>query len=144
MKRKLTDKQELFCQQYLVDLNATQAAIRAGYSKKTANEQGSRLLANVSVSARLAVLQEKRLKKIEVDQDYVLKTIIDTVERCKQAEPVLDREGNPTGEYKFDSNAVLKGSELLGKYLAMWTEKQQVDHKGSLEFNIREVVKFEK
>lgn len=144
MKRKLTDKQELFCQEYLVDLNGLHAAIRAGYSKKTAQEQSSRLLRNVKVQERVSKLQEKRLKKIEVDQDYVLKTIIDTVERCKQAEPVLDREGNPTGEYKFDSNAVLKGSELLGKYLAMWTERREVDNKGSIDFNIREVVKFEK
>ena len=49
---KLTDKQEMFCKEYLIDLNATQAAIRAGYSKKTANEQAGRLLVNVSVQSK--------------------------------------------------------------------------------------------
>ena len=46
-KQELTAKQQRFCEEYLIDLNATQAAVRAGYSAKTANEQGSRLLTNV-------------------------------------------------------------------------------------------------
>ena len=50
----LTPKQERFVEEYLIDLNATQAAIRAGYSAKTAEAQGSRLLSNVNVSALVA------------------------------------------------------------------------------------------
>ena len=53
-KNKLTAKRDRFCQEYVIDCNATQAAIRAGYSEKTANEQGARLLANVSVKNRIA------------------------------------------------------------------------------------------
>ncbi len=49
----LTDRQERFCEEYLVDLNATQAAIRAGYSRKTANQQGSRLLVNVGIQTEI-------------------------------------------------------------------------------------------
>ena len=56
--KKLTPKQAEFVRQYLVDLNATQAAIRAGYSEKTANEQGSRLLANVSVSQAIVAAKD--------------------------------------------------------------------------------------
>jgi phage terminase small subunit len=52
----LTPQQERFCQEYIIDLNATQAAIRAGYSEKTANQQGPRLLVNVGIAARVAEL----------------------------------------------------------------------------------------
>lgn len=56
----MTDKQERFCEEYMIDLNATQAAIRAGYSPKTANEQGSQLLAKLSIQNRIAQLQAVR------------------------------------------------------------------------------------
>jgi phage terminase small subunit len=69
---KLTPKQKRFVVEYLVDLNATKAAERAGYSKHTANEQGSRLLANVSVSAAIDAKQEKRLQKMEISGERVL------------------------------------------------------------------------
>lgn len=134
---KLTTKQEQFCQEYLIDLNATQAAIRAGYSSKTANEQGTQNLVKLSIQHRLKELQEARQQRTKVTQDYVLKTIVETIERCKQAEPVMikeDGEWIESGEYKFDSQAVLKGAELLGKHLAMWTDKikSEVELSGSI------------
>lgn len=69
---KLTAKQQRFCDEYLIDLNATQAAIRAGYSKKTANEQGARLLVNVSIQKKIFELQKEREKRTEITQDSVL------------------------------------------------------------------------
>lgn len=57
---KLTDKQEMFCREYIIDLNASQAAIRAGYSKATAKEQASRLLTNVNISNRVMELKSNR------------------------------------------------------------------------------------
>lgn len=68
----LTAKQKLFVDEYLVDLNATQAAIRAGYSEKTANEQGARLLANVSVKEQIDERMKDREKRTEITQDMVL------------------------------------------------------------------------
>lgn len=79
----LTDKQETFCREYLIDLNATQAAIRAGYSKKTANEQGARLLANVSIQDRLAVLMAERNDRMQIDADWVLKETEDIYKLAK-------------------------------------------------------------
>lgn len=70
--RKLTPKQQRFVEEYLVDLNATQAAIRAGYSPKTANEQGARLLANVSVQAAIQEAMKARQTRTEITQDRVL------------------------------------------------------------------------
>lgn len=68
----LTPKQEAFVAEYLVDLNATQAAIRAGYSEKTAYSMGQRLLKNVEVAAAIAEAQAKRAERTEITQDRVL------------------------------------------------------------------------
>ena len=129
---ELTPKQKRFVGEYLIDLNATQAAIRAGYSEKTAEVQGPRLLGNIRVQAAIAEAIEQREKRTQITQDYVLNGIHDLVERCIQAEPVRDKEGNETGEYRFEAFAALKGYELLGKHLKMFTEKSEVDLKGKL------------
>lgn len=71
-KNGLTPKQQCFCDEYLIDLNATQAAIRAGYSVKTANEQGNRLLANVSIKSYLQKRAKDRETRTAVTQDKVL------------------------------------------------------------------------
>lgn len=68
----LTPKQQRFVDEYLIDLNATQAAIRAGYSKKTADQQASRLLTNVKVKEFVAKSMEGRCERTRVDADYVL------------------------------------------------------------------------
>jgi phage terminase small subunit len=71
----VTPKQERFVQEYLIDLNATQAAIRAGYSERTANEQGSRLLTNVSVRSAIEAAQRDRGERIKATADDVLREI---------------------------------------------------------------------
>lgn len=68
----LTPKRERFCEEYLVDLNGTQAAIRAGYSPKTADQQGSRLLKNVKVAAEISRRQAERRNRTEVTADRVI------------------------------------------------------------------------
>lgn len=68
----LTPKQARFVVEYLIDLNATQAASRAGYSRRTANEQGARLLAKVSVAAAIQAAQAKRSERTEITADRVL------------------------------------------------------------------------
>ncbi|ENE9916043.1 terminase small subunit, partial [Yersinia enterocolitica] len=81
---KLTDKQELFAREYLKDLNATQAAIRAGYSEKTAQVQSSRLLSNVMVQQRVSELAAERNSRVGIDADYVLRQAVKLHERCMQ------------------------------------------------------------
>ena len=68
----LTPKKRAFAQEYLIDLNATQAAVRAGYSKKTANEQGARLLADVSVRTLIEEAMKARAERTQITQDMVL------------------------------------------------------------------------
>ena len=74
---ELNAKQEMFCREYIVDLNATQAAIRAGYSEKTANNQVGRLLVNVGIQARIEELKAARNEDVKIDANYVLKRLVE-------------------------------------------------------------------
>lgn len=71
----LTPKQERFVAEYLIDLNATQAAIRAGYSEKTAQQQGSRLLLNVKVQEAIAKGQNKTAAKLEITKERIVEEL---------------------------------------------------------------------
>lgn len=73
----LKQKQEAFVREYLIDLNATQAAIRAGYSARSAEVQGSRLLSNAKVAAAVAAAQAERVAKNDIDASYVLKRLLE-------------------------------------------------------------------
>jgi phage terminase small subunit len=138
----VTPKQEAFVREYLIDLNATQAAIRAGYSARTAGQMGDENLKKPEIAKSIQSAMDERAARTEITADYVLQTIVDTVERCKQARPVLDRKGEPilveigdgtvAPAYTFDSTAVLKGAELLGRHLKLFTDK--VEHSGEIDF----------
>lgn len=135
---KLTPMQEIFCTEYLVDLNATAAAKRAGYSKNNpddCNTKGPALLGLPLVAARIQELMDKRGARTGVTADYVLNKIKETIERCSQAEKVMEWDSDAkemvfTGEWKFEHGGVLKGCELLGKHLKLFTDR--VEHSGSL------------
>lgn len=71
----LSAKQEAFCQEYIKDFNATQAAIRTGYSQKTADRIASRLLSKVDIQDFVSQLQAKRTERVQIDADYVLKRL---------------------------------------------------------------------
>lgn len=136
--RKLTPKQRRFVDEYLIDLNASAAAKRAGYSEKTAGQIGHELLKKPEIAEGIDKARLAQGQRTGIDADYVLQTIRSTVERCRQAEPVFDKRGDPvltkTPEgglaqaYTFESASVLKGCELLGRNLALW--KDRVEHTG--------------
>ena len=132
----LRPKWQAFVLEYMADLNASAAAERCGYSKNNAGSISVQLMARPQINAAVSACLALRAKRPEITADYVLEVIRDTVERCRQAEPVKDREGMPTGEYKFDAQAVLKGAELLGKHLAIFTEKiagkVELEHSGEV------------
>jgi len=99
-------KRERFAKEYAVDCNATQAAIRAGYSPKTARQQGARLLSKVNIALPL----EEAAKAAELNAEEVIDGIRRTVQRCESPD-------------NFQPFAVLKGYELLGKRLKLFTDK---------------------
>ena len=129
----LTAKQKLFCDEYLIDANATQAAIRAGYSKKTANEQGSRLLANVSVKEYIDKRMAEKEKRLIACQDEVLKYLTQVLRGQSQSEiVVVENIGDFTSEARRiqkspDEKERLKAAELLGRRYGLFTDKVQAD-----------------
>lgn len=147
---KLTDKQQRFVDEYLIDLNATQAAIRAGYSAKTADQQGSRMLANVKIKQAVAEKQAQRSKRTGVNQDRVIlelakvafakmTDIVDSNGRIKEDASPDDLACIESIKYKESDNeyggsverevkiaSKLKALELLGKHLGMWSDKFNV------------------
>lgn len=127
---RLTPRQEAFVREYLVDLNATQAAIRAGYSAKTAEQQGPRLLGNVGVAEAIRTAQAERAERVQVTADWVVGRLVENVERAMQTEPVRDREGNETGEYVYAGAVANKALELLGKHLGLFTDRVDVTSGG--------------
>lgn len=139
----LNAKQAAFVDEYLIDLNATQAAIRAGYSEKGASVQSSRLLANAKIAAAVSGRMAARTERTEIHQDYVLESINDIAMRCRQVKPVTDKDGvpimveTPDGKgmapaFTFDASNALRGYELLGKHLGMWKEKVELDVSAAL------------
>lgn len=128
---KLTDKQAAFVREYLIDLNATQAAIRAGYSPKTAKEQGAQNLTKLNIQEAISKAMQKREKRTEITQDYVLNGLKTVAERCLETKPVLDADGCFTGIFRFNASGANRAFELLGKHLGMFTEK--FEHGGSID-----------
>lgn len=130
----MTPKQDAFCREYIVDLNATQAAIRAGYSEKTAQEQSSRLLSNVIIQAKVQELIDVRSKRLELSADFVIQGLMEVSERCMQRAPVMVRRGREMVQatdadgnhiWRFDSVGANGSLGLLGKHLKLFTEKHE-------------------
>lgn len=117
-------KQKRFCDEYLIDSNATQAAIRAGYSPKTANEQGNRLLANVSIKTYIEEQLEKIHSEKTADAQEVME-YLSSVMRGEQKEQVLKLVGEGVQEIvEIDVGAKdrIKCAELIGKRHGMFKE----------------------
>ncbi|EKN6369225.1 terminase small subunit [Yersinia enterocolitica] len=142
---KLTDKQELFAREYLKDLNATQAAIRAGYSEKTAQVQSSRLLSNVMVQQRVGELAAERNIRVGIDADYVLRQAVKLHERCMQeVEPITDRRGEEITDedgktiFGFDAKGAAAALKLVGEHISVQAFKVNVktEHAGMIGLNL--------
>ena len=148
----LTKKQKRFVEEYLIDLNATQAAIRAGYSPKTANEQGSQNLAKLSIQAAIDRAIAERSRRTGINQDRVLLELakvafLNPVDVIDMDGATIRGEANrddtaciasvkvktiPTDDGAITEREVkvydkLKALELLGKHLGRFTDKVKVD-----------------
>lgn len=124
----MKEKQKRFCEEYLVDCNATQAAIRAGYSEKTARAIGQRLLTNVDIKKYIdQQLQKLKNEKI-ADAQEVLEYLT-SVMRGEQKEQValLTGEGvQDLVQKDVSAKDRLKSAELIGKRYALFTEKVEL------------------
>ena len=130
-EKKLTAKQQRFCDEYLIDLNATQAAIRAGYSKKTAYAIGEENLKKPDLRRYIDKRMEEKETELIADQDEVLKYLT-AVMRGKSNASVLARDSEGADQViqkPPDEKERLKAAELLGKRYGLYTDRieQEVD-----------------
>lgn len=129
----LNAKQEMFCQEYLKDLNGTQAYIRAGYSAKGAEAGAARLLANVKVSARISELKAKRLAKSEKTAEDVIKRLIQIAftdnSDLVQIKKVTKRIGGEDGfEYETCEVVPVLTEDLKPEHRAALAEVKQTEN----------------
>lgn len=162
----LTDKQEMFCREYLIDLNATQAAIRAGYSAKTANRTASENLSKPDIQFRITELKAKRNEDVSINAEYVLKRLVeidqmdvlDILNSNGDLKPVAEwpkvwrttLSGLEVMEMASEGNAAallkkikwpdkVKNLELLGKHISVQAFKEQVEQKVTATHNVMPV-----
>lgn len=158
---KLTPKQQCFVDEYLIDLNGTQAALRAGYSEKTAGRQACELLEKTHIAEAIAEAKAKRSIKTSIDATYVLNRLVE-IDQMDVAD-ILDDAGNmlPVRDWPkcwrqtisgLDVNEILSGDvatvikkikwpdkvknlELIGKHVDVQAFKDQVGLSGSLKMD---------
>ena len=137
---KMTARQQLFCDEYLIDLNATQAAIRAGYSPKTAYSIGDENLKKPEIAKYIADRMAEKESQLIVSQDEVLKYLT-SVLRGETKSEVVVVEGCGEGVSKAramkkapDEKERLKAAELLGKRYGLYTDK--INETVDMELNI--------
>lgn len=141
---KLRAKQQRFVYEYLIDYNATQAAIRAGYSKKTAGAAGFQLLKNTKIIEAIDAGKMYYMLQNGMDADWIRKKRLELLERCMQAEQVYDREGNPTGEWVFKEATARNVLADMAKDAGMDVGQVNVNVGGSVhhDHTVREQIDF--
>lgn len=132
----LNEKQKRFADEYIIDLNATQAAIRAGYSQKTARSQGQRLLTKVDIQAYMADKMEQHAKPTIAKQEEVLETLTKVL-RGEESGATL--RGTGKGSQVVDdmpptTTERIRAAELLGKRYGIWQENKTVDVRSAVTF----------
>ena len=142
MEKKMTAKQRRFCDEYLIDLNATQAAIRAGYSKKTACSIGNENLMKPEIKRYIEKRMAEKDKELIADQDEVLKYLTSVLRgKSRSSVVVVESTGDFCSEAREmekapDEKERLKAAELLGKRYGLYTDRIEQDIDMELNINI--------
>ena len=124
--KSLTAKQQAFIQEYIIDWNATQAAIRAGYAVNSARQEGTRLLSNAYVSAVIKEKQREIMKQMDLKAEDVIYDLVRLKDMCIK----LDEKGKPQ-----DAANAVKCLAYLGNNLGLW--KKEPFDEGGVELVIK-------
>jgi phage terminase small subunit len=156
-EKPLNEKQLRFCQEYIVDLNGSQAAIRAGYSADTSASIASELLTKPNILSYLNDILYERAERTKVTADYVITSLRELIQRCLQKKPVMifdkvekeyiqktclvedeDDVRHEEGVWEFDSQGANKALETLAKHLKLLTDKPVfIDNSKHITYNIQ-------
>ncbi len=133
--KNLTPKQQRFVEEYLIDLNATQAAIRAGYSRNSARQIGVENLSKPVIAAAVAEAKQKRSDATKIDAEWVLRQAVELHRRCMQEirpvrnpktrKQLCDDDGNAL--FTFNATAATRALELIGKHVDIGAFKERVE-----------------
>ena len=140
MNAKLTPKQQRFIDEYLIDLNLTKSAVRAGYSEKTARQIGSENLSKLAIQEAIARAKRDRSEATKIDAEWVLKQAVELHRRCMQEiKPALhpksrrqlkDDSGNLL--FTFNAAAANRALELVGKHVDIGAFKDRLEVSGGI------------
>jgi phage terminase small subunit len=138
MNANLSPKQQRFVDEYLIDLNATQAAIRAGYSKKTARQIASENLSKPDIQEAIAEAMRERSEATKIDAEWVLNQAVELHRRCMQeikpaqnpktGKQLHDANGNAL--FTFNAAAANRALELIGKHVEVAAFKDRIEVSG--------------
>ncbi|HHQ6550895.1 TPA: terminase small subunit [Serratia fonticola] len=122
----LTDKQEMFCREYLIDLNATQAAIRAGYSERTARALGCENLTKPDIQIRIADLKAQRNEQVNIDAAYVLRRLVEIDQMDVLDIMTDDMSIKPVSEWPASWRRYLSGFDLADMFEGRGEDREMV------------------
>lgn len=135
LKSVLKGKRAKFCEEYVIDRNGTQAAIRAGIPEKGAAVQAHRFLLEPEVRAYIAALDEAAAEAAGVNKNNLICKTEEIYRRCMQDKPKMEYDPvsgqwQPVGEYEFDPRGAAKAAELQAKLMGELTEKREIESGG--------------
>jgi phage terminase small subunit len=134
-------RHERFCQELAKGKSATEAYETAGF--KSSRPNASRLQHQENLRQRVVEIQsersaiereatEKAAEALSIDKQWVMSRLVENVDRSMQATQARDREGNPTGDFKYEGSVANKALELLGKELGMFIDRKNLNVTGDL------------
>jgi len=131
----MQENHQRFADKYFETLNGKESAIYAGFSEDTAKQQAWQLLQREDIQEYLQSLRAEYAEKSGISKQWIIERFKHISDACVQAEPVFDNEGNPTGEYRFDSAGANKSTEMLGKIIGVF-EKDNEQRKDVIQINV--------
>ncbi|WP_214797692.1 terminase small subunit [Exiguobacterium sp. s5] len=133
----MNERQKRFCDEYLVDLNATQAAIRAGYSEKYAGQNADKLLKNTKIKDYIDARLKSKERSLIASQDEVLQALTRILAGDERGTALVGvgMGAQEVSQVPPTNAEKIRAAEILGKYHKLFTDRSEVEVKGSVQFH---------